>query len=99
MLERIIDAATIDRISALFAEHGRVNQIVGTVHDSMVLLVKDNLSAYDFEVLRGTMTGVADLDIPVEVDIAVSLRYGNDVPLAEWLEKGYDCFDENGFAK
>lgn len=86
-------------MDSLFEQQGRFNQIVGTVHDSMVLLVRDDLTPDDFEVLRDTMTGVASLDIPVEVDIAVSLRYGNDVPLAEWLEKGYDCFDENGFAK
>lgn len=83
----------------LFESQGRVNQVVGTVHDSMVLLVKDNLTLDDFELLRRTMTGVATLDVPVEVDIAVSLRYGNDVPLKEWLERGYGCFDTNGFLK
>lgn len=86
-------------MDALFEQQGRFEQIVGTVHDSMVLLVRDSLTSSDFEMLRSTMTGVASLDIPVEVDIAVSMRYGNDVPLEEWLEKGYDCFDENGFTK
>lgn len=86
-------------VDKLFAEGGRVNQIVGTVHDSMVLLVKDDITPEYLELLRQTMIGVAHMDIPMKADLAVSLRYGNDVPLAEWLEKGYDCFDSNGFVK
>ena len=85
-------------IDNYFAKQGRVNQIVGTVHDSMVLLMKDDTPAEEFEKLKSLMTGVAEMDIPMKADVAVSMRYGNDVPLAEWLEKGYDCFDERGFA-
>lgn len=82
----------------LFKETGRVNQIIGTVHDSMVLLVKEDTTEAQFEQMRSAMTGVAKLAVPLEVDIAVSKRYGNDVPLAEWLQKGTACFDERGFA-
>lgn len=86
-------------IDHLFEQQGRVNQIVGTVHDSMVLLIRDDSTTEDFEELRRTMTGVAELAVPIEVDIAVSMRYGNDVPLQKWLEQGHNCFDEKGFAK
>lgn len=85
-------------IDKLFASRGRVNQIVGTVHDSMVLLVKDTTTAEEFEELKATMVGVADMAVPMKADVAISMRYGNDVTLAEWLENGYDCFDERGFA-
>ena len=81
-----------------FRTDGTGNQIVGTVHDSMVLLVHDDTTADYFNSLKQTMVGAAHLYIPMKADVAVSLRYGNDVPVEEWLEKGYDCFDERGFA-
>lgn len=85
-------------VDELFEKGGRVNQIVGTVHDSMVLLVKDDATAEEFEEIRKKMESAARLDLPFKVDIGISMRYGNDVPINDWLEKGYDCFDERGFA-
>lgn len=85
-------------VDELFEKGGRVNQIVGTVHDSMVLLVKDDTSVEEFEEIRLAMESAAKLDLPFKVDIAISLRYGNDVSIEDWLEKGYECFDERGFA-
>lgn len=85
-------------VDELFEKGGRVNQIVGTVHDSMVLLVKDDATAEEFEEIRKKMESAAKLDLPFKVDIGISMRYGNDVPINDWLEKGYDCFDERGFA-
>ncbi len=83
----------------LFEAGGRKNQIIGTVHDSMVLLIKDSTTEEEFEVMRETMINVAELSLPLKVDIAVSLRYGDDVPLSNWLENGYGCFNERGFSR
>lgn len=84
-------------IDHLFEQQGRVNQIVGTVHDSMVLLVKDDTTVEEFEQYKQLMTGVADMSVPMKADVSISMRYGNDVTLDEWLQKGYSCFDERGF--
>ena len=43
------------------------------------------------------MVNAVKLDIPLKTDIAVMRRWSEDVTLAEYLEKGMDCFDAEGW--
>lgn len=86
-------------VNKLFEQMNNGNQLVGTVHDSMVLLVREDTTEEQFEQMRSAMIGVAELSLPLKVDIAVSKRYGNDVPLEKWLKERGNCFDSEGFVK
>lgn len=82
----------------LFKELGDEFELIGTLHDEVLLLIPENSSAEVFSKIEEAMVTAVKLDVPLKTDIAVMKRWAEDVTLAEWLQKGTACFNERGFA-
>lgn len=78
-------------------EKGSEWKMIATIHDEVLLEVPESITEKDFEAIEYCMTSAVALAVPLKTDIAVMRRWSEDVTLQEWLEKGADCFDSEGW--
>lgn len=87
------------KLDAYLNSKGPEWKLIGTIHDEVLIEVPQSITAQEFGEVESCMLSAITLDIPLKTDIAVMQRWSEDVPLAEFLQKGMDCFDSDGFVK
>lgn len=72
-------------------------KMIGTIHDEVLIEVPQSISAEEFAELESCMTNCVQLDVPLKVDTEVAVRWSEGVSKSEFLEKGMNCFTEEGW--
>ena len=87
------------KLDAYLNSMGQEWKLIGTIHDEVLIEVPQSITEQEFREVENCMLSAITLDIPLKTDIAVMKRWSEDVPLTEFLQKGMDCFDSDGFVK
>lgn len=81
----------------LLKQWGSEWQMIGTIHDEVLVEVPDSITEEQFTQLERCLTHTVKLDIPLKVDTEVAIRWGQGVPKSEYLEKGLQCWTDKGW--
>lgn len=60
-------------------------KILGTVHDEALLEVPETITKEQVAEIEAAMTGAANLDVPLKVDVAFMHEWGNEIPKKDWF--------------
>lgn len=79
------------RVDALIQAQGWPVDILLTVHDEIVYEMPDDLVPVAAPALAEEMCRCGNMGVPILSDIEVGRRWSDQIPLAEFLQKGLPC--------
>lgn len=63
-------------------------KLLATIHDEILLEVPDTVTPEEIRAVEGIMKNTTTLDVPIKVDTEIMKRWGEGIPLEQWIEQG-----------
>lgn len=72
-----------------FKTKGNEYKLLGTIHDEILMEVPEDITEEEITVIENKMINAVQLDVPIGVDTEVMIRWGEGIPLKQWLKEGF----------
>ena len=63
-------------------------KFIGTIHDELMFEIPDTATPDEIQEIADIMTNTTTLNVPIRCDIEVMKRWGEGVPLQQWIDAG-----------
>lgn len=78
------------RVNEYLKSKGDDWKLIATIHDEILMEVPDTITAEDIAELDRIMTNIEWFKFPVATDSVVMYKWGDEIPVKEWLENRED---------
>ncbi|MFT8313286.1 MAG: DNA polymerase [Clostridium sp.] len=76
----------MQRVNAYLKNLGEEYKLIGTIHDEILLEVPDTVAPEVIAELDRIMTNIEWFKFPVKTDTVVMYKWGEEIPVAQWME-------------